>query len=134
MFLHIAGMGFGLMYLPSIVIVGYYFDKKRAFATGVATCGSGRLPINIVKEFPALKKYFERPQIPKEIHKVTFPFRSQNTNMLRSIAIFHNQQKIAVDFNNILRPKRESYLVSLFWYLCPFLVYTNGQILVTCFQ
>ena len=34
-------MGFGLMYLPSIVIVGYYFDKKRALATGIATCGSG---------------------------------------------------------------------------------------------
>ena len=29
------------MYLPSIVIVGYYFDKKRAFATGLAVCGSG---------------------------------------------------------------------------------------------
>lgn len=35
------GMGFGLMYLPSIVIVGFYFDKKRALATGIATCGSG---------------------------------------------------------------------------------------------
>ena len=34
-------MGFGLMYLPSIVIVGYYFDKKRALATGIAVCGSG---------------------------------------------------------------------------------------------
>jgi MCP family monocarboxylic acid transporter-like MFS transporter 14 len=29
------------MYLPSIVMVGYYFDKKRALATGVAVCGSG---------------------------------------------------------------------------------------------
>ena len=37
----ISGIGFGLMYLPSIVIVGYYFDKKRAFATGLAVCGSG---------------------------------------------------------------------------------------------
>ena len=37
----LAGMGFGLIYLPSIVIVQYYFDKKRAFATGVSTCGSG---------------------------------------------------------------------------------------------
>ena len=36
-----AGISFGLMYLPSIVIVGYYFDKKRAFATGLAVCGSG---------------------------------------------------------------------------------------------
>ena len=35
------GIGFGLMYLPSIVMVGFYFDKKRALATGIATCGSG---------------------------------------------------------------------------------------------
>ena len=35
------GVGFGLMYLPSIVMVGYYFDKRRALATGIAVCGSG---------------------------------------------------------------------------------------------
>jgi len=29
------------MYLPSVVMVGFYFDKKRAMATGVAVCGSG---------------------------------------------------------------------------------------------
>jgi len=29
------------MYLPSIVMVGYYFDKKRAMATGIAVCGTG---------------------------------------------------------------------------------------------
>ena len=29
------------MYLPAIVMVGYYFDKRRALATGVAVCGSG---------------------------------------------------------------------------------------------
>ena len=34
-------MGFGLMYLPAIVMVGYYFDRRRALATGVAVCGSG---------------------------------------------------------------------------------------------
>ena len=34
-------MGFGLMYLPAIVMVGFYFEKRRAFATGVAVCGSG---------------------------------------------------------------------------------------------
>lgn len=34
-------MGFGMMYLPSIVMVGFYFDKRRALATGIATCGSG---------------------------------------------------------------------------------------------
>lgn len=35
------GVGFGFFYLPSIVMVGYYFDKKRALATGMAVCGSG---------------------------------------------------------------------------------------------
>lgn len=35
------GAGFGLMYLPSIVMVGYYFDKRRALATGVCVCGAG---------------------------------------------------------------------------------------------
>lgn len=29
------------MYLPAIVMVGYYFDKRRALATGIAVCGSG---------------------------------------------------------------------------------------------
>ncbi|GFW20206.1 monocarboxylate transporter 12-B [Trichonephila clavipes] len=37
----IAGIGFGLIYLPAIVSVGYYFSTKRAFATGIAVCGSG---------------------------------------------------------------------------------------------
>ncbi|XP_035829718.1 uncharacterized protein LOC101846861 [Aplysia californica] len=35
------GFGLGMIYLPSIVSVGYYFEKKRAFATGLAVCGSG---------------------------------------------------------------------------------------------
>ena len=35
------GIGFGFMYLPAIVMVGFYFEKRRAFATGVAVCGSG---------------------------------------------------------------------------------------------
>ncbi|XP_067143093.1 monocarboxylate transporter 12-like [Centruroides vittatus] len=35
------GAGFGLMYLPAIVCVTCYFEKKRAFATGIAVCGSG---------------------------------------------------------------------------------------------
>jgi len=36
-----AGFGFGLIYLPAIVSVGFYFEKKRAIATGLAVCGSG---------------------------------------------------------------------------------------------
>ncbi|KAL5004781.1 hypothetical protein ScPMuIL_018237 [Solemya velum] len=37
----LSGVGFGLIYLPAIVSVGYYFESKRAFATGLAVCGSG---------------------------------------------------------------------------------------------
>ena len=37
----VAGTGLGLMYVPAVVSVGYYFDKKRAFATGFVCSGSG---------------------------------------------------------------------------------------------
>lgn len=35
------GFGFGLIYLPAIVCVTIYFEKKRSLATGIAVCGSG---------------------------------------------------------------------------------------------
>lgn len=35
------GFGFGLIYLPAIVSVTTYFEKKRSLATGIAVCGSG---------------------------------------------------------------------------------------------
>lgn len=37
----LGGLGFGLIYLPAIVSVGFYFEKKRAIATGIAVSGSG---------------------------------------------------------------------------------------------
>ncbi|CAF4332007.1 unnamed protein product, partial [Adineta steineri] len=37
----IGGIGFALMYLPAIVSVNLYFEKKSAFALGIAVCGSG---------------------------------------------------------------------------------------------
>ena len=35
------GVGFGLMYLSAYVMIGHYFEKYRALATGIASCGSG---------------------------------------------------------------------------------------------
>merc|ERR1740131_920685 len=35
------GFGLGLIYLPAIVSVGFYFESKRALATGISVCGSG---------------------------------------------------------------------------------------------
>lgn len=49
----IGGVGFGFIYLPSIVMVGYWFESKRALATSLSVAGSGvggiALPILINK-------------------------------------------------------------------------------------
>lgn len=37
----ISGFGLSLCYVAAIVIVAYYFEKKRSLATGLAVCGSG---------------------------------------------------------------------------------------------
>lgn len=36
----LGGLGNGLVYCSSIIIVGHYFEKYRAIATGAAMCGS----------------------------------------------------------------------------------------------
>jgi len=36
-----AGIGIGLLNLPSIVTVGFYFDRRRALANGISICGTG---------------------------------------------------------------------------------------------
>lgn len=37
----IGGIGFCLIYMPSVITVGYYFERWRALATGISLCGSG---------------------------------------------------------------------------------------------
>lgn len=37
----IAGLGLGLCYVTAVVSIAYWFDKKRAFATGLGACGTG---------------------------------------------------------------------------------------------
>lgn len=37
----IGGIGFGLIYVPAVITVGFYFERFRALATGIAVCGSG---------------------------------------------------------------------------------------------
>jgi len=37
----ITGVGFGLMYIPSVVAVAQHFTTRQAFAIGVCVCGSG---------------------------------------------------------------------------------------------
>ncbi|VDN57707.1 unnamed protein product [Dracunculus medinensis] len=37
----LGGIGFGLIFLPAIVYVSYYFESRRSIATGIAVAGSG---------------------------------------------------------------------------------------------
>jgi hypothetical protein len=37
----ICGVAFGLVFMPAIVGVSYYFSTKKALATGIAQCGTG---------------------------------------------------------------------------------------------
>merc|ERR1719356_2421458 len=37
----LGGFGLGLIYLPAIISVGFYFESRRALATGISVCGSG---------------------------------------------------------------------------------------------
>lgn len=37
----VGGIGLSGIYVPAVVSVGFYFEKKRAVATGMAVCGSG---------------------------------------------------------------------------------------------
>lgn len=41
MIFFISGIGFGFIYVPAVITVGYYFEKWRALATGIGVCGSG---------------------------------------------------------------------------------------------
>ena len=37
----VTGLGFGLMYIPSVVVSAPYFTSRRALAIGICLCGSG---------------------------------------------------------------------------------------------
>jgi len=37
----LTGIGFGLMYIPAVVIVAETFDKRRSLAVGLSLCGAG---------------------------------------------------------------------------------------------
>ncbi|CAH2046943.1 unnamed protein product, partial [Iphiclides podalirius] len=37
----VGGIGFCMIYMPAVLTVGFYFERWRALATGLALCGSG---------------------------------------------------------------------------------------------
>ncbi|GJQ77400.1 hypothetical protein Trydic_g20802 [Trypoxylus dichotomus] len=37
----LGGIGFGMMYVSAIIVIGFYFERWRALASGVSLCGAG---------------------------------------------------------------------------------------------
>lgn len=54
----LAGLGGGIVYSPAVIIVGYYFERYRAIATGIAMCGSAAGVVCLSPIFAACIKRF----------------------------------------------------------------------------
>lgn len=37
----LGGIGFGMMYVSAIIVIGFYFERWRALASGISLCGAG---------------------------------------------------------------------------------------------
>lgn len=37
----LGGTGFGMMYVAAIIVIGFYFERWRALASGISLCGAG---------------------------------------------------------------------------------------------
>ena len=37
----LTGIGIGLVYSSTVIVISYYFEKKRGIATGISLCGTG---------------------------------------------------------------------------------------------
>lgn len=53
-----AGFGFGMVYMPSIIIVGFYFEKWRALATSIIVSGSAFGTVVLPPVFTILLKEY----------------------------------------------------------------------------
>ena len=62
--------------MPSVIIVGYYFEKWRPLATGIALCGSGVGTFILAPVSKALiQKYQWRTSLQIQAGKLVFLFK-----------------------------------------------------------
>ncbi|XP_015610429.1 monocarboxylate transporter 12 [Cephus cinctus] len=55
----LGGIGLGLIYIPAVIITGFYFERWRALATGISVCGSGIGTFLLAPVMDLLKKNFD---------------------------------------------------------------------------
>lgn len=86
------GFGLGMMYLPAVVGVGFYFEKKRAVATGIAVCGTG---IGVMAMAPFAKFLLDHLDW-KNTHYVLGRYQT-------SIQLVVYSSKIVYDWQNLVQ-------------------------------
>ena len=84
----VGGLGFGLVFLPAIVIVGQYFSEKRALATGIAVCGSGIGTAVFGQLNPILLQYFDQMVGPDDSWRIFLLFLSAVTMLCAIFGYF----------------------------------------------
>ncbi|CAF0866915.1 unnamed protein product [Adineta steineri] len=95
----IGGIGFALMYLPAIVSVNLYFEKKSAFALGIAISGSGVGTFTLLPQEPSEQRRLQR-QADKNLISSNAPVISENNvaneivePMLPNVSIHNSPSK-----------------------------------------
>ncbi|CAF4068349.1 unnamed protein product [Rotaria sp. Silwood2] len=115
----IAGLGFALMYLPAIVSVGLYFEKKRTFAMGIAL-PLPQEPSEQRRLERKLRKEVEQKQNEQLLNLKNGSAASKN-NTAKVVTIekasrksFFNQIIEQIDLNLLKNPKFTLFTVSNF--------------------
>ena len=65
----IGGFGLGLIYLPAVVAVGYYFESKRALATGISV-RMHLMKLNLMKIFSKILFFRSADQVLVLLHSL----------------------------------------------------------------
>ncbi|CAF3700446.1 unnamed protein product [Rotaria sordida] len=113
----IGGLGFALMYLPAIVSVGFYFEKKRTFAMGIAVCGSGVGTSRPLPQEPSEQRRLERKILKESQQKSTSETDDNEVDIIvkSSNKSFFRQIIEQIDLSLLKNPAFTLFVISNFF-------------------
>lgn len=114
-----AGFGFGMIYMPSIIIMGFYFEKWRAVATSIVVTGSAVGTIAFPPLFNILLKEYTWRQKFRMISALSLcltlcgaTYRPvKQTRILRQTPSQHQRPPIRMDMHSMASTFTSSYAV-----------------------
>lgn len=108
------GTGFGMVYAPSVIIVGHYFEKYRAIATGIAVCGSGMgtLVMSPLIELSLDKFGWQRTIQIQALCTILCAFVAMLYRPINPIRVYPVEEK-TVKFSNVSQTSSQSSLASI---------------------